>query len=228
MRALLTAATLLAAVMLMSVTPVAAATASCGGAVATIVGTDKGDTIDGTKGPDVIAGLGGDDVIRGRGGGDVLCGGVGRDVLLGGDGRDRMYGNEGRDRLVGGPGADRLHGGAGNDHLSGRNGNDRLDGGPGTDTCVQDSGTGPEVDCELPHPPLPSPAEGWRTQCLTDGGTYSEGTDGWGYHCQWVAASPYGSDLGGVSTMNAVYGPLCSGSTGGSVSAPAWIGCDVP
>jgi hypothetical protein len=73
----------------------------CGGRVATIVGTDRGEKIRGTKGADVIATIGGDDRIAGRGGNDRICGGGGNDRLSGGGGRDRISGGPGRDRCGG-------------------------------------------------------------------------------------------------------------------------------
>src|SRR5213080_4888727 len=65
-----------------------AATPTCHGHAATIVGTAAGDTLVGTPGPDVIVGLGGNDQIAGRGGNDIVCGGAGADVLRGGRGSD--------------------------------------------------------------------------------------------------------------------------------------------
>ena len=49
--------------------------------MATINGTDAGETINGTKGNDTIIGLGGDDVLNGIGGDDTLNGGDGNDLL---------------------------------------------------------------------------------------------------------------------------------------------------
>jgi Ca2+-binding RTX toxin-like protein len=85
----------------------------CGGARATIVGSQGGDTLVGTKRRDVIAGLGGPDTIKGLAGNDLLCGGAGNDRLLGQAGRDRLFGQVGRDTLLGGPGRDSLLGGPG-------------------------------------------------------------------------------------------------------------------
>jgi Ca2+-binding RTX toxin-like protein len=115
-----------------------AAAPSCGGLVATVVGTPGSDYLWGTSGPDVIAALGADDVVKGRGGDDVICGGPGMDVLNGQGGDDRVLGGHdrdvieslrGSDELRGGPGDDdlislshkpaRLHGGAGSDSLLG-------------------------------------------------------------------------------------------------------------
>jgi len=69
-----------------------AAPVTCGGRVATIVGTDGRDVLRGTDGDDVIAGLGGDDVILGMDGNDLICGGRGRDVVNGGRGQDACAG----------------------------------------------------------------------------------------------------------------------------------------
>jgi Ca2+-binding RTX toxin-like protein len=103
--------------------PAQAATATCHGVKATIVGTPSSDVLRGTPGRDVINGLGGDDTLYGSGGNDLVCGGPGADQLYGGAGRDRLYG--GLDRLRGdkedGPirVGDTLRGGPGSDHLDG-------------------------------------------------------------------------------------------------------------
>jgi hypothetical protein len=79
----------------------------CGREDATIIGSDRAETLRGTPGRDVIAGLAGADTIKGLGGNDVLCGGIGKDRLLGGRGRDQLLGGRGRDTCRGGPGGDR-------------------------------------------------------------------------------------------------------------------------
>jgi hypothetical protein len=111
-----------------------AATPTCGGDQATIVGTSRSDRIVGTSGQDVVAGGGGGDVIRGMGGGDVICGDLGNDTIIGGNGGDL---------LIGGPGTDSLSGGAGTDSLSGASGTDTLAGGTGDDTASWASSTNP-------------------------------------------------------------------------------------
>ncbi|HEX5861482.1 MAG TPA: calcium-binding protein [Nocardioides sp.] len=102
---------------------VQAATPTCAGQTATIVGTTRDDRLVGTARRDVIAGRGGDDVIEGLGGNDLVCGGADADVLRGGAGDDALYGNGDRlgsdvagtflvgDVLSGGPEDDRLVGG---------------------------------------------------------------------------------------------------------------------
>ena len=113
---------------------------TCGGFVATIVGTSGADVLRGTSGRDVIAALQGDDVVHGLGGEDILCGGMGNDVLYGGAGFDIIYGAQGHDQLYAtstgtrddSRGA-RMFGGQGNDELFGSNRWDRMQGGPGTD-----------------------------------------------------------------------------------------------
>lgn len=72
--------------------PAEAATASCRGEIATIVGTNGPDRLTGTEGPDVIAALGGDDWVKGLDGDDLVCGGPGADKLIGGEGGDRLFG----------------------------------------------------------------------------------------------------------------------------------------
>ncbi len=76
-----------------AVAPLAhAAAPTCAGLKATIVGTNKANTINGTPQRDVIVARGGNDTIRGGGGNDVVCGGDGADVIVGGEGNDRLYG----------------------------------------------------------------------------------------------------------------------------------------
>jgi Ca2+-binding RTX toxin-like protein len=79
---------------------------SCGGRVATIVGTAGPDLLKGTRGRDVIAAGAGDDRVKGKKGKDLICGG---------DGNDRLFGGAAGDRLIGGPGQDLLRGGKGRD-----------------------------------------------------------------------------------------------------------------
>ena len=77
----------------LAVAPLAhAAAPRCAGLKATIVGTNKANTINGTPQRDVVVARGGNDTIRGLGGNDVICGGDGADSILGGDGNDRLYG----------------------------------------------------------------------------------------------------------------------------------------
>lgn len=104
-----------------------AATVTCNGVRATIVGTSRSDVIHGTSGRDVIAGLNGSDTIYGNGGNDLICGGSGADRLYGGSGNDTLFGGrdllhkvqeDGTERvgdtLRGGPGNDRMWAGADN------------------------------------------------------------------------------------------------------------------
>ncbi len=128
----------------------AAATPTCAGDKATIVGTSRADVLRGTPRKDVIVGLGGNDLVIGLGGADVICGGAGNDdinaggggdLLLGGSGSDRILGGDGDDIGSGESGNDELLGGPGNDNaLSGGSGSDRLVGGSGSDALVGDSG----------------------------------------------------------------------------------------
>ena len=136
--------------------PATAATPTCFGQRATIVGTAGHDTLVGTAGDDVIVGLGGDDTISGGRGADRLCGG-------GNGGYDKDYGGRGADRIsvrgyetanapmeehyaraIGGRGADRIRvrgfyttgdGRLGNDSIRG-NGAHFLWGGRHDDTIV--------------------------------------------------------------------------------------------
>jgi Ca2+-binding RTX toxin-like protein len=87
----------------------------CNGQVATIVGTDAGETITGTANADVIVGRGGNDTITALGLNDVVCGGAGNDTIDGGAGSDTLFGNSGDDAISGGGGTDTCNGGPGND-----------------------------------------------------------------------------------------------------------------
>ncbi|MGH2819479.1 MAG: right-handed parallel beta-helix repeat-containing protein [Actinomycetota bacterium] len=89
------------------------------------------------EGLDTLAGLEG---LTGSGGNDSLKGNNGGNTLSGGAGADRLYGLGGDDRL---------NGGTGNDLLGGDAGNDYLDGAGGIDQCLQGTGTGRRVGCEL-------------------------------------------------------------------------------
>ena len=106
---------------------------TCGGLLATRMGTPGDDFIIGTRHSDVIHGLGGDDFIIGELPFPFL--GKGNDRICGGPGKDRLFGQRGRDILRGGRGNDRLFGGANNDTLRGGKGDDRMDGVGGIDFC---------------------------------------------------------------------------------------------
>ena len=96
--ALAASAALLASLALVTAAATtSAAPPECGGKVATIVGTSKGETLVGTAKADVIVARGGADIIRGLGGNDILCGSSGKDKLVGGPGNDRLDGGSGID-----------------------------------------------------------------------------------------------------------------------------------
>ncbi|MDQ6803547.1 MAG: hypothetical protein M3065_00975, partial [Actinomycetota bacterium] len=127
-----------------------AASVTCFGKRATIVGTQSADRLVGGDGSDIISGLGGNDRIFGGDGPDLICGDDGRDVIYGGRGDDVILGGfDGLpDRIYGGPGSDylsgdgRLYGGSGDDALFTNYGDtvhDRLDGGPGNDRLTSHS-----------------------------------------------------------------------------------------
>ncbi|WP_345263940.1 hypothetical protein [Nocardioides nanhaiensis] len=129
---------LLSFVLACSALPALAGTASaapptCGGELATIVGTAGADVLTGTPGPDVIAGLAGFDRIDGGGGDDVICGGDGADRLTGGEGDDTLL--AGAARYVSDRGGD----GYRPDVLEGGPGDDLLDIGPVEPNSVGDS-----------------------------------------------------------------------------------------
>jgi hypothetical protein len=101
---------------------------TCGGQLATIVGTSRADTLIGTQGDDVIAALAGNDNVQGLGGNDLICGGSGNDQINGGEGNDRINGESGNDELNGGSNLD----------------TDLANGGSGSDTCFAQA----ETSCE--------------------------------------------------------------------------------
>ena len=113
-----------------------AAVHTCGGRVATLVGTEGDDVLRGTAGPDVIVALAGADRIYGYEGNDVICGGAGPDRVWAGPGHDDVWGNGGNDRINGHLGRDEMYGGNGQDVLSGQAGADRLYGNSGRDKVV--------------------------------------------------------------------------------------------
>ena len=119
-RVLITAGFLLS----VSITPQAqAATPTCFGQTATIVGTNNPETITGTAGGDVIVALGGNDTIYGAHSGgenDYICGSGGDDLIHGQGGDDYLNGGDGNDRLFGGTAyeGDLFVGGPGNDRFT--------------------------------------------------------------------------------------------------------------
>jgi Ca2+-binding RTX toxin-like protein len=126
--------------------------------MATIKGTNLGDTLYGTSAADVISGLGGDDIIKGGGGADRIDGGTGNDTVFYTDSRvgvavnlltgrgiggtadgdsyvsvENARGSSFNDTLIGDDGTNHLFGLDGNDVLNGGGGTDSLDGGSGDD-----------------------------------------------------------------------------------------------
>ena len=131
--------------------------------MATINGTNSGDTLYGTSAGDTINGLGGDDSLKGFGGADHIDGGAGIDTVfyadssagvgvnlatghgVGGSAEgdtlvsiENIFGSNFNDTLTGTSGANQLHGGEGNDVIKGGGGNDYLDGGNGNDIIQSD------------------------------------------------------------------------------------------
>src|SRR4051812_31652689 len=129
--------------------------------MATINGTNGGDSLYGGAAADVINGLNGNDTLKGFGGADRLDGGNGIDTVFYGDstagvginlatGRgvggsaqgdtlisiENVFGSNFNDTLTGTSGANQLHGQDGNDVIKGGGGNDFLDGGNGHDILV--------------------------------------------------------------------------------------------
>ena len=106
--------------------PGAAASQTCFGHKATIVGTSGNDQLIGTAARDIIVAGRGRDRVRARRGNDLVCGGPGF---------DRLFLGRGADKAKGGRGKDHVDGGGGQDFLDGGGGTDLLDGGAGRDTC---------------------------------------------------------------------------------------------
>ena len=121
---LLTVLALTAPVAIAVAAPASAATPTCAGFPATIVGTDGNDVIHGTSGKDVIVAKGGNDRVYGLGNRDAICGGPGSDKLFGGPAGDFLFG-----------GIDALHRGGGHTTRIG----DELTGGPGDDYLQPDA-----------------------------------------------------------------------------------------
>ena len=82
--------------------PVRSEVFKCLGKRATVVGSNRSQTLRGTAGADVIVGLGGADTIKGLDGADKVCGGGGNDTLIGGPGRDQLSGGSGTDECLSG------------------------------------------------------------------------------------------------------------------------------
>ena len=112
-----------------------AASQTCFGKRATILGTRGDDHLVGTAGRDVIVAGRGDDRVSARQGNDLVCGGPGLDDLSLGRGADKANAGRGADLVKGSAGDDRIKGRGGQDFLDGGDGADLLDGGAGTDTC---------------------------------------------------------------------------------------------
>jgi Ca2+-binding RTX toxin-like protein len=155
-------------------TAAGAATPSCFGRPATIVGTDGPDRLVGQSGvADVIYAGGGDDTVEGGDfyeddavpgtAPDLLCGGPGNDHIDGGPGDDKINGGDGNDEVNGGRGADLVQGNAGDDRvidesladadamddtLRGGTGNDYLVTAFGEDKAYGDAGNDTLVDSE--------------------------------------------------------------------------------
>jgi Ca2+-binding RTX toxin-like protein len=85
--------------------------------MATLLGTQLGDSFNGMGGNDILIGASGIDSLNGLGGDDVLDGGADPDNLTGGDGNDYLIGSDGNDVLIGGAGNDVLAGGVGSDYF---------------------------------------------------------------------------------------------------------------
>jgi hypothetical protein len=99
--------------LLVTAAPAGAATPTCAGKKATIVG--HGESITGTNNADVIVGTDNGEYIDGRGGSDLICSLGGADTIDGGAGSDDIYSGGGDDVVRGDDGTDRADGGGGFD-----------------------------------------------------------------------------------------------------------------
>lgn len=140
-------------VVVATTTAADAARPTCAGFKATIVGTNKGETIRGTARRDVIVARGGNDRISAGAGDDVICAGAGNDWIDAGAGNDTVKGGGGTDVILGGAGKDRLSGDAGSDSIDGGAGRDIVRGGAGRDVCGGESS-----DCEARLPVRHTPS----------------------------------------------------------------------
>jgi len=130
----LVASALVAASLATVAATAGAATPTCFGKPATIVGTSDGDVIDLTGNPGQIVVTGpGDDSVVGSDGKDIVCLGSGDDHFIGNGGNDKVSAGAGNDTIDGGPGNDTIKGKAGDDEIEGGTGDDDLRGGPGRD-----------------------------------------------------------------------------------------------
>jgi len=135
--------------------PGQAATPTCFGRTATVVGTADQDLL--SFGPgDVVYAAGGDDYIAPRDEAETftayICGGAGADIILGGRGVDHIHGDGGSDYINGGfGGADTLLGDGGEDRVEDFDdydypdyddpGTDILRGGAGDDILITACGS---------------------------------------------------------------------------------------
>tara|TARA_R110000868_G_scaffold150689_1_gene374141 strand:- start:31332 stop:37586 length:6255 start_codon:yes stop_codon:yes gene_type:complete len=70
------------------------------GPLASIIGTDAGETLEGTPGDDGMEGKGGDDILIGLDGDDLLNGGTGADQMAGGQGDDYYLVDSAGDQVI--------------------------------------------------------------------------------------------------------------------------------
>jgi Ca2+-binding RTX toxin-like protein len=163
--------------------PASAAVPRCLGVKATIVGTDRADTLIGTKHKDVIVGLGGGDTIKGGRHSDLICGGNGADTIKGGNGIDLIVGEAGNDQLYGNGGYfDQIVPGAGDDLVN----NGPQGEGAGDEVWYLDAPNGVVVD-------------------LGAGTATGEGNDEI-VNTEWVIGSPYDDTMTGTDGYQVFYG----------------------
>jgi Ca2+-binding RTX toxin-like protein len=195
----------------------AAAPVSCGGRVATIVGTDAADDIVGTPGNDVIQAKKGFDTIDGRGGNDLICGDRGADTISGGAGADRILagtgGYVGDDEGTGTWFGNKVTGGLGDDYLSG---------GPDHDVDWPDYGSTPDT---VSFPDAIGPLTVRADGTVTGAGI---GTDTLAPDFELIVGTPYAdqmstvgaradlSGLGGNDQLRVQAGPIDIALTGGA------------
>ncbi|HEU0285724.1 MAG TPA: calcium-binding protein [Nocardioidaceae bacterium] len=173
----------------------AAAPVTCGGRVATIVGTDAADDIVGTQGNDVIQAKKGFDTIDGRGGNDLICGDAGADTIAGGAGADRILAGTGSyvgdDEGTGTWFGNKVNGGPGDDSLSG---------GPDHDIDWPDYGSTPDT---VSFPGATGPITVRANGTVTGAGI---GTDTLAADFELIVGTPYADQMSTVGARSDLSG----------------------
>ena len=168
----------------------AAASPTCFGHRATIVGTRGADHLVGTAARDVIVARRGHDRVYAREGNDLVCGGPGRDVLVLGPGADKATSGRGSDRIKGRRGPDSLDGGKGTDLLEGGGGSDSCRRGETLRTCERAPFDWAGAGWDDSHKGHPLDLTGYRKTFDDDFDSLTTITDGAGAGPWYAPARP--------------------------------------